>query len=68
LVNRHAFLAGAIEISEPLQRQPARPLGRLAFVDELADPHLDVKGELRLDVGFGSRPNILRNRVQRAID
>ena len=51
-VDGHALLPRAIEISESLERQLARALRRLALVDQLANPHLDMKGELRLDVGF----------------
>ena len=41
----------AIEITESLERQPARPLRGFALLDQLAHPHLDMKGELGLDVG-----------------
>ena len=49
-VDGDAFLPRAVVIAESLERQPARALRGFALLDQLADPHLDMKGQLRVDV------------------
>ena len=50
LVDGDALLSRAVVITESFERQPARPLRAFALLDQLAHPHLDMKGQLGLDV------------------
>ncbi len=48
----YAGRARAVVVSEAAQRERSRTLRRDALIDELARPHLDMKRELDIDVGF----------------
>src|SRR5688500_5992660 len=47
----HALRAGALVVPETLQRELARPVGGFPALDQIADPHLQVEGELIVHVG-----------------
>ena len=53
LVDRHAGQARALDVAEAVQRQLARARRRLAALDQLADPHVQVEGQFVLHVAAG---------------
>ena len=67
LIDVDALALGAFVIAKLLHRAAARLVGRHALRDELADPHVEMKVELALDVGTDRRvPD--RRRNMRLID
>jgi hypothetical protein len=52
-VDGDTFLARVIEIAEPAQGQLARAFGRLATIDQFADPHFKVEGQFVLHITAG---------------